>query len=127
MRRKINGNELTGGARGGRPRLENAYRRDRRIGVPVNEEEDEAIGGKAELSHMKKGTFLRHLGLGRQIRRPVSAINYRSYRQLGRLAADFGYALALIEAGKNIGIDRQLAERILDEIRHIENLLVMSK
>jgi hypothetical protein len=114
----------TGNARGGRPRLEDAERRDLRIGVPVNEEERNAIDGKAKLAHMRNGTFLRHLGLGKQMHRPVPAINYRAYQQLGRLAADFSYALLLIHEGRSIGIDRQLAERILDELRHLEDLLV---
>jgi hypothetical protein len=124
MRRKKEHIKSFKSGRGGRPRLEDSDRRDRRIGVPVNEEEDAAIGGKARLVHMKKGTFLRHLGLGKQIHRPVPAINYRAYRQLGRLAADFSYALLLIHEGRSIGIDRQLAERILDELRHLEDLLV---
>jgi hypothetical protein len=54
----------------------------------------------------------------------VPAINYRAYRQLGRLAADFSYALLLIHEGRSIGIDQQLAERILDELHHLEDLLV---
>ena len=124
MSRKKNQVESTNSGRGGRPRLEDSDRRDRRIGVPINAEEDYIIGGKAKMVHMKKGTFLRHLGLGKQIHKPVPAINYRAYRQLGRLAADFGYALALIHEGRSIGIDRQLAERILDELRHLEDLLI---
>jgi hypothetical protein len=124
MRRKQDHIETIISGQGGRPRLEDSDRRDRRIGVPVNAEEDDAIGRKASLVHMKKGTFLRHLGLGKQIHRPVPAINYRAYRQLGRLAADFSYALLLVQEGRSIGIDHQLAERILDELRHLENLLV---
>lgn len=124
MERRKNRAETIGRARGGRPSLEDSERRDRRIGVSVNEHEDTMIDEKAKLAHFKKGAFLRHLGLGKQVRRPVPAINYRAYRQLGRLAADFSYTLALIEAGKSIGIDRQLAERILDTIRHVEELLM---
>jgi hypothetical protein len=78
--------ESVGRARGGRPRLEDSDRRNIRIGVPVNEHEDAVIDEKAKLAHFKKGAFLRHLGLGKQIHRPVPAINYRAYRQLGRLA-----------------------------------------
>jgi hypothetical protein len=124
MKRRKNRAETIGRALGGRPRLEDSDRRDRRIGVPVSEYENIVIDEKAKLKHFKKGAFLRHIGLGRQIHRPVPAINYRAYRQLGRLAADFSYALVLIEAGKSIGIDRQLAERILDTIRHVEELLM---
>lgn len=124
MRKKKDHINSTNSGRGGRPRLEDAARRGGRIGVPVNAEEDDAISGKARLMHMKKGTFLRHLGLGKQIHKPVPAINYRAYRQLGRLAADLSYALLLIQEGKSIGIDQQLAERILDELRHLEDLLV---
>jgi len=112
------------GGRRGRPKLEDADRRDRRIGVPVNQHEENAIGEKAKLAHMREGVFLRHLGLGKHIHRPVPAINYRAYRQLGRLAADFSYALILLDAGKSIGIDRQLVTKILDEIHHLENLLM---
>src|SRR5829696_200509 len=114
----------TGNARGGRPRLEDAERRDLRIGVPVNEEERNAINGKAKLAHMRNGAFLRHLGLGKQMHRPVPAINYRAYRQLGRLAADFSYALTLIDAGTSIGIDRQLIMQILDELRCTQDQLM---
>ena len=124
MRRKKEHIKSTDSGREGRPRLEDSDRRDNRIGVPVNVEEDAAIGRKARLVHMKKGAFLRHLGLGKQIHRPVPAINYRAYRQLGRLTADFSYALLLIHEGRSIGIDRQLAEHILDELRHLENLLI---
>ncbi len=123
-KKRKNCDEPAGNARGGRPRLEDAERRDLRIGVPVNEEEDDAIGDKAKLAHMRKGAFLRHLGLGKQMHRPVPAINYRAYRQLGRLAADFSYALILIDAGKSIGIDRQLAMRVLDEIRCTQDQLM---
>jgi hypothetical protein len=104
--------------------LEDSDRRDRRIGVPVNEEEEDVIGGKAKLAHMKKGAFLRHLGLGKHIHRPVPAINYRAYRQLGRLAADFSYALILIDSGKSVDLDRQLTGQILDEIRRTQDQLM---
>lgn len=114
----------TGNARGGRPRLEDAERRDLRIGVPVNEEERNIIDGKAKLAHMRNGAFLRHLGLGKQMHRPVPAINYRAYRQLGRLAADFSYALMLVEGGKSVGIDPQLAMQILNEIRSTQHQLM---
>lgn len=77
--------------------------------------------------HMKKSVFLRHLGLGKRIRRPVPAINYRAYRQLGRLAADFSYALILMESGQHLGIDHQLAKQILDTLRHVEELLVKDR
>lgn len=104
--------------------MEDSERRDNRIGVPVNAEEEAAIGGKARLVYMKKGTFLRNLGLGKQIHRPVPAINYRAYRQLGRLAADFSYALLLIHEGRSIGIDGQLIMQILDEIRCTQGQLI---
>lgn len=124
-RKKRNNSETpAGNARGGRPRLEVAERRDGRIGVPVNEHEDRAIDDKAKLAHFKKGAFLRHLGLGKQIHRPVPAINYRAYRQLGRLAAGFSYALTLVEEGKSVGIDRQLVTKILDEIHQLGNQLM---
>ena len=73
---------------------------------------------------MKKGVFLRHLGLGKHLHRPVPAINYRAYRQLGRLAADFSYALMLVETGKSVGIDRRLVVQILNEIRGTQNRLM---
>lgn len=124
MRRNKNSAQPAGRRSAGRPRLEDSERRDRRIGVPVNEEEENLIDEKARLVHMRKGSFLRHVGLGRQMHRPVPAINYRAYRQLGRLATDFRYVLALAEAGENIGIDRKLVEHILSEIRQVGNLLM---
>lgn len=113
--------------RGGRPRLSAGDRRAGRISVPVNREEADAIERRGRAVHMKKGVFLRHLGLGKQLPPPVPAINYRAYRQLGRLAADFSYALTLIESGDSVGIDRQLAERILDALRHVEELLMKGR
>lgn len=110
--------------RGGRPRLNEGDRRAGRISVPVNQEEADAIERRGRAVHMKKGVFLRHLGLSKQLPPPVPSINYRAYRQLGRLAADFSYALTLIESGQSVGIDRQLAERILDTLRHVEELLM---
>src|SRR5205085_6400913 len=123
-RKKKDRSEPAGHVRGGRPRLEDSDRRDRRIGVPVSDREDNAIGGRAKLAHMKKGVFLRHLGLGKHIHRPVPAINYRAYRQLGRLAADFSYMLMLLDAGKRVGIDRQLVVQILAEIRGMQEQLM---
>lgn len=113
--------------RGGRPRLDDNERRTERISVPASRDEADAIERKARAVHMKKGVFLRHLGLGKQIKRPVPTINYRAYRQLGRLAADFSYALMLIETGGAVGIDRQLVERILDTLLHAEELLVKGR
>lgn len=110
--------------RGGRPRLEEGDRRTERISVPVNREEADEIERKGRAVHMRKGVFLRHLGLGKLIPRPIPAINYRAYRQLGRLAVDFSYALMLIEAGDDAGVDRQLAERILDTLRRVQELLM---
>lgn len=113
-----------GGARGGRPALDDSERRDKRIGVPVNEEEDAVISAKAAQARRTKADFLRHVGLGRRIPRPVPGINYRAYRQLGRLAADFSYAIALLDDGYGVGIDRHLAERVIDEISRIGDLLL---
>lgn len=113
--------------RGGRPRLDDADRRTERISVPVSREEAEVIESRGRTVHMKKGGFLRHLGLGKRIRRPVPAINYRAYRHLGRLAADFSYALLLVESGQSVGIDRQLAEGILDALRQVEELLLKGR
>lgn len=115
---------IIGNARGGRPRLEDFERRMGRIGVSVNEEEEDIISSKAESVHMKKGVFLRHLGLGKHLHRPVPAINYRAYRQLGRLAADFSYSLMLVEGSKSVGIDPQLAMQILNEIRSTQHQLM---
>jgi hypothetical protein len=122
--RKKNHLALVSNAHVGRPRLEDFERRTRRIGVPVNKEEDEIISDKSKLTHMKKGVFLRHLGLSKRIQRPVPAINYRAYRQLGRLAADFSYALILIEEGVSIGVDPKLVAQILEEIRRTQNQLM---
>jgi hypothetical protein len=113
--------------RGGRPRLDEGDRRSGRISVPVSQEESDVIERRGRTVHMKKGVFLRHLGLGKQLPRPVPAINYRAYRQLGRLAADFSYVLMLIDSDESVGIDRQLAERILDKLCHVEELLMKGR
>jgi hypothetical protein len=112
---------------GGRPRLGDDDRRTGRISVPVSREEADVIERRGRAVHMKKAVFLRHLGLSKRIHRPVPAINYRAYRQLGRLAADFSYVLTLMESGQRVGIDRQLAERILDTLRHVEESLVKDR
>ncbi len=124
MARKMERVVAAGRARGRRPRLEDFERRTGRIGVPVNEEEDNIISDKAKKVHMKRGVFLRHLALGKHLHRPVPAINYRVYRQLGRLAADFSYALMIAEAGRNLGLDRQLVVQILNEIKRTQNQLM---
>jgi hypothetical protein len=71
--------------RAGRPRLGDDQRTGR-ISVPVSREEVDVIERRGRAVHMKKSAFFRHLGLGKRIRRPVPAINYRAYRQLKRLS-----------------------------------------
>src|SRR3954471_1632397 len=85
--------------RGGRPKLDDAERRSRMIGVPVNEDEYEAIGSKAKLNHMSRAFFLRHIGLGYRMRRPIPSINYLAYRNLGRMAANLNRVILLINMG----------------------------
>lgn len=110
--------------RGGRPRLDENARRSGRISVPVNRDEEETIERKAQAIHMKKGAFLRHLGMNRRTPRPVPAINFRAYRQLGRLSGNFNQLVLHINAGKSIGISHEFAARILDEIRETQRLLL---
>lgn len=110
--------------RGGRPKLDEAERRSRMIGVPVNEEEYAAIGSRAWAHHMTRAFFLRHVGLGHRLRRPVPPINYLAYRNLGRMAANLNRVILLINMGKPVGIDREFAGQLYELLQSIRRDLL---
>lgn len=110
--------------RGGRPRLDDAERRSRMIGVPVNDDEYEAIGGKAEVHHMTRAFFLRHVGLGYRMRRPIPPINYLAHRNLGRMAANLNRVILLINLGKPVGINREFAEQLYELLQSVRRNLL---
>jgi hypothetical protein len=85
QQRKKKVKKASRGGRGGRPRLDDAERRSDRINVPVNDEEKMAILNKATIYHMKGAFFLREVGLGHYMRRPIPHINYEAHRELGRM------------------------------------------
>lgn len=110
--------------RGGRPKLEETERRSRMIGVPVNNDEYEAIGGKAKVHSMTRAFFLRHIGLGYRMRRPIPPINYLAYRNLGRMAANLNRVILLINMGKPVGINREFAEQLYEELQSVRRNLL---
>jgi hypothetical protein len=110
--------------RGGRPRLDDAERRSRMIGVPVNDDEYEAIGGKAEVHHMTRAFFLRHVGLGYRMRRSIPPINYLAHRNLGRMAANLNRVILLINLGKPVGINREFAEQLYELLQSVRRNLL---
>jgi hypothetical protein len=110
--------------RGGRPKLDETERRSRMIGVPVNEDEYAAIGSRAESQHMTRAFFLRHVGLGYRMRRPIPPINYLAYRNLGRMAANLNRVILLINMGKPVGINREFAEQLYDSLQAVRRNLL---
>jgi hypothetical protein len=110
--------------RGGRPKLDDTERRSRMIGVPVNDDEYEAIGGKAKVHHMTRAFFLRHVGLGYRMRRPIPPINYLAYRNLGRMAANLNRVILLINLGKPVGISGEFAEQLYELLQSVRRNLL---
>ena len=110
--------------RGGRPKLDDAERRSRIIGVPVNEDEYEVIGSKAKMHHMTTAFFLRHVALGHRMRRPIPPINYLAHRNLGRMAANLNRVILLINMGKPVGINRGFAGQLYELLQSVRRDLL---
>lgn len=110
--------------RGGRPKLDDTERRSRMIGVSVNDDEYEAIEGKAKVHHMTRAFFLRHVGLGYRMRRPIPPINYLAYRNLSRMAANLNRVILLINLGKPVGINREFAEQLYESLQSVRRNLL---
>lgn len=110
--------------RGGRPALDEVDRRSRRIGVSVNEEEESVIGNKAKTYHMSKAFFLREIGLGHRMRRPIPAINFEAHRDLGRMGVNLNQIIMLINSGKNVGINPEFAQRLYDLLQSTRRALL---
>ena len=110
--------------RGGRPKLDDTERRSRMIGVSVNEDEYEAIGGKAEVHHMTRAFFLRHIGLGYRMRRPIPSINYLAHRNLGRMAANLNRVILLLNMGTPVGINQEYAEQLYELLQSVRRNLL---
>jgi len=123
-KRKGQSKSRTKAGRGGRPKLDDAERRSRMIGVPVNDDEYEAIGGKAKVHHMTRAFFLRHIGLGYRMRRPIPAINYLAHRNLGRMAANLNRVIVLINLGKPVGINKEFAEQLYELVQSVRRNLL---
>jgi hypothetical protein len=113
-----------GSGRGGRPQLDESERRSDRINVPVNSDEKPAIRDKAATYNMTGAFFLRELGLGHRMRRPLPAINLRAYQQLGRLGADLNRVVGLINQGQTVGISREFAEQLYDLLQSTRRALL---
>jgi hypothetical protein len=114
-----------GRRRSGRPQLDDNERRVHRIGVPANKREMKAITERAASHRMKPAVFLRHIGLGRKLPRPVPAINSRAYRRLGRMGAYLKQILSNMNLGEHGIITEELAEQMFEELRAVRRLLVL--
>jgi hypothetical protein len=116
--------EVASGGRGGRPQLEESERRSDRVNVPVNSEEKTIIIDKAVFYHMSGAFFLRELGLGHRMRRPLPAINLQAYRQLGRMGSNLNRVVGLINQGNTVGISREFAEQLYDLLQSTRRALL---
>lgn len=112
------------GRRGGRPPLDNAVRRTDRINVPVNEEEKSLIRGKAKVYRMTGAFFLRELGLGHRMRRPLPPINIQAYCELGRMAANLNQMVILLNRGREVGIAPEFAQQLFELLQSIRRALL---
>lgn len=112
------------GRRGGRPQLDDAMRRTNRINVPVNEEEKSLIKGKAMAYRMSGAFFLRQLGLGHRMRRPLPAINIQAYRDLGRMAANLNQVVTLLNRGREVGLAPEFAQQLLELLQSTRRALL---
>jgi hypothetical protein len=110
--------------RGGRPELDKAQRRSKRIGVPVNREEEMIISSRAKIYHMTNAFFLRYLGLNRRLPRPIPSINYTAHRDLGRIAANLNQLIMLINSGRQVGISREFAQQLYDLLQSMRRSLL---
>lgn len=113
-----------GGGRGGRPQLDESERRSDRINVPVNSDEKSAIRDKAATYRMTGAFFLRELGLGHRMRRPLPAINLRAYQQLGRMGANLNRVVGLLNQEHAVGISREFAEQLYDLLQSTRRALL---
>ncbi len=112
------------GSRGGRPKLDETELRAGRIGVSVNEEEDSIIGDKAATYHMSKAFFLRQLGLGHKMRRPIPAINFAAHRELGKIGVNLNKLVMLINEGRQVGINAESLERVHELVQSTRRALL---
>ena len=112
------------GRRGGRPQLDDSMRRTNRINVPVNEEEKSLIRGKAKAYRMSGAFFLRELGLGHRMRRPLPTINIRAYRELGRMAVNLNQVVTLLNRGREVGIQLEFAQRLFELLQSTRRALL---
>lgn len=112
------------GRRGGRPQLDDAMRRTNRINVPVNEEEKSLIRGKATAYRISGAFFLRQLGLGHRMRRPLPAINIQAYRDLGRMAANLNQVVTLLNRGREVGITPEFAQQLFELLQSTRRALL---
>jgi hypothetical protein len=110
--------------RGGRPRLGDEERRTVRINVPLNQEEKSVIIVKATTYRMSGAFFLRRLGLGHRMRRPLPAINIEAYRELGNMAVNLNQIVVLSSKGRESGITPEFAQQLYDLLQTTRRALM---
>lgn len=113
--------------RGGRPQLDEEDRRSLRVGVPLNQEEMLIISEKARTYHMSKAFFLRKLGIGHRMRRPIPAINFQAHQSLGHLAGSLNQLIVLLREGKAAGVSQKSAEKLLGLLQSTRRALLTAQ
>jgi signal transduction histidine kinase len=102
---------------GGRPRAHVQERRTGRIGVAVNEQEEQAIEQRAAQYRMRKGPFLRRLGLGHRMRPPATTASLEAHRALGEITRELQRMLSMIDERGYANSLRDLAEKMMADLK----------
>jgi Mobilization protein NikA len=102
--------------RPGRPRVDPALRRERRVTVQVTAAELEEIEWRAAQLSLSRSTYMQRAALARPLPRPVPAINRAQWVELARLAANLNQIAHAINAGTAPPVFEAGAVRRLEEL-----------
>lgn len=108
----------------GRPRLKDEARRTRQIGVSVNLEEEETIDARAGRYHLTSAAYLRRLGMGHRLPRPIPAINYEDHQSLAAMAGDLSVLSEGAKAGQVVGVSGEFLARVYDLLQRVRLALL---
>lgn len=73
---------------------------------------------------MSKAFFLRKLGLGHRMRRPIPAINFQAHQSLGHMTGSLNQLIVLIREGKAAGVSQESAEQLLGLLQSTRRTLL---
>jgi hypothetical protein len=82
----------------------------------VNEQEEQAIEQRAAQYRMRKGPFLRRLGLGHRMRPPATTASLEAYRALGEITWELQRMLSMIDERGYANALRELAEKMIADL-----------